>query len=275
MTDEESLARTPAILLIVFLLVLCGSRSETVGDAGTDAPADPGVDAEIDMSADGVHDDPDAVADAGEEPAGDAVDGADVEPEEIDVLEHGTCTSSSDCGGRACVRVPDEPGGYWLCEVPGRREATDCSSADPWVDQCCHSFECISGDNGGCFYSDWGWGFCGGAIMPHNVCVYDECTRASDCTSASPSVCLPRNIQDWPRRRCAYGTCRTSFDCTREPGGFCAPLFNFCCDWRVTGFFCIYPGACQHHSDCPGELNGCIGDPPSGGTVCDTIACPL
>ncbi|MBW2261513.1 MAG: hypothetical protein JRG91_06015 [Deltaproteobacteria bacterium] len=270
--------RTLSILPIALLLASCGSRSRTVGDAGADVQAEPAADAAVDVApdaADAVHDGLDAAADAGDEPVGDAVDNSDDVPEESDVLEHGECTSRSDCGGRACVRVPDEPGGYWLCEVPSRREATDCSSSDPWVDQCCHSYECIGGDNGGCFFSDWGWGFCGGAIMPHNVCVYDECTSATDCTAASPSVCLPRNIQDWPRRRCAYGTCLTSFDCTREPGGFCAPLFDYCCGWRVRGFFCIYPGACQHHSDCPGDLDGCIGDPSSGGTVCDTIACPM
>jgi hypothetical protein len=226
------------------------------------------------MDADDPGSDPDAAADPA--PEADAVDEAvDDAVEECGAGERGDCASSADCGGRPCVQVPAERCGYWLCEVPGRREATECTSTDPYVDECCDSFECISGMNGGCFYSDWGWGFCGGGLMPHNRCVYDECDVDSDCTASSPAVCVPRDVQDWPRRRCAYGACRTSLDCTREEGGFCAPLFDYCCDWRITGFFCIYPGACQRHEDCPDPLWGCVGDVTTGGTRCERIECPL
>lgn len=266
--------------MCVAVVVSCGGPSRTTtGDAGEDATDDPGADTVLEPDPDvdePVHDTAVETSDPGMEPVDDPTgDAADVTAEEVDALERGECVSSTDCGGRPCVRVPDEPGGYWLCEVAERDEATDCSSTDPWVDQCCNSFECIGGTNGGCFFSDWGWGFCGGAIMPHNVCVYDECAHDSDCTAGPNAICVPRHIQDWPRTRCAYGTCRTSVDCTREPGGFCTPVFDFCCSWRISGFFCIYPGACQYHADCAGDLNGCVGDLSTGGTYCDTIACPL
>jgi hypothetical protein len=257
----------------------CGGSSNTEGDAG-DAGGEPADDAGVDPRPDGGDPAPDVAIEPGDPPSDTAhVDGGEDPPGddagEIDALERGECTSSVECGGRPCVRVPDEPGGYWLCLVPERDEAVECTSTDPWVDQCCSSFECISGVNGGCFYSDWGWGFCGGAIMPHNTCVYDACSDASDCTSGPNAICVPRDVQDWPRRRCAYGTCRTSLDCVREPGGFCAPIFDYCCSWRISGFYCIYPGSCQYHGDCPGELNGCLGDLSTGGTRCDIIACPM
>ena len=262
-------------ILLALLLGGCSGRGKVGGDSATQVDPDT-----VDVLEDSVLDTPlepeDTVGDPDVEPPVDVEDGSgDVPVEEIDVEEHGECTSSLDCGGRPCVRVPDEPGGYWLCKVEERREATDCSSTDPWVDQCCDSFECISGANGGCFYSDWGWGFCGGGIMPHNTCVYDECDRHADCTGGPNPICVPRDVQDWPRRRCAYGTCRTSLDCTREDGGFCAPLFDFCCDWRIAGFFCIYPGECQYHTDCSDPLAGCVGDPSTGGTRCEVVHCPL
>jgi hypothetical protein len=264
-----------AICAICLAVASCGSKRSPGGDAGADVAADPAEEA----TGDGPDAEPDPLPDAGPDaedvPEDVQDDAADVLYDVGDVLERGECTSSADCGGRPCVRVPNVPGGYWLCKVPERRETTECSSTDPWVDQCCDSFECIDGMNGGCFFSDWGWGFCGGGLMPHNVCVYDECSRTSDCTAHSPAVCVPRDVQDWPRRRCAYGTCRTSRDCTAEPGGFCAPLFDFCCDWRITGFFCIYPGECQYHTDCSSDLEGCVGDPSTGGTRCEVIHCPL
>jgi len=264
--------RMLAALAALALASCYGSTTLPSADADAHDVADTTTDTAADTSADPGSETPaDVPPDTGIDPLPDSVDVVH-DPLPDGLTERGECRTSSDCSGLACVRVPDEPGGYWLCSVPARREATECTSTDPWVDRCCDSTQCISGENGGCFYSDWGWGFCGGAIMPHNTCVYDECDDDSDCTAGPRGICLPANIQDWPRRRCAYGTCRTLLDCASD--GFCAPLWDFCCDWRVTGFFCMYPGNCQRHTDCT-DYMACVGDLATGGTRCETIACPM
>ncbi|MBI5491043.1 MAG: hypothetical protein HY905_27175 [Deltaproteobacteria bacterium] len=179
--------------------------------------------------------------------------------------ESGECRTSADCGGRDCVRVPDEPGGYWVCRAEPPPEATGCLGE--W-DQCCNSSECTERPDGGCYLGT----VCAGPYIEQNVCRYDECTTAADCNASTYGVCLPRDVRGAARNECLYGTCRVAADCSAAPGGFCAPLDDPCCP-GPTGFHCIYPGRCRSDADCTDGMS-CVPD-PAGGTRCDFAACPL
>lgn len=247
------------IVLLAAIVIACGCH--TSFDTGQDSATDTGPDTPADLAGDTRPDGADTLSDTS----------VDVDHDDV-LVDWGECWSDSDCPpGTSCVRVPDEPGGYRLCTWPPREEATECTSPDPWVDQCCTGADCDEAEEGECFFSEWGWGFYGGAVMDHNMCIYDECMADSHCTMSSPSVCLPRDLFDWPRRRCAYGSCRTALDC--GPGGYCKPLTDWCCPWMVAGFWCVYPGRCSDHDECI-DYEACIGDPSDGGTHCDMIACP-
>jgi hypothetical protein len=187
--------------------------------------------------------------------------------------EEGECETSADCDGLPCIRVPDEPGGYWICQTPPHEEATECTSPYPGMDQCCESSECTDGLNGACFFTGTFTPFCGvPEPLPHNMCVYDECNSDFDCIEMDRgNVCMPADLYGWPRRRCGWGTCAVASDC---PGGYCAPLSDYCCPSHIQGFFCIYPGSCATDADCEG-WDSCVGDWETGGTRCDTVACPL
>jgi len=249
------------------LLLGCGGTVDTEGDATDDSTTDPGADTG-DVSWDPMVD----TEDPGPDPVDVPTDtGGEDEPGPD---EHGECSSSADCGGRTCVRVPDEPGGYWMCTDPPRDEVTDCT--DPPIDWCCSSDECTDGEEGGCYHAAGGWGFCGGPVFMGNICIYDGCDTDADCTDSGlgPGICVPADVHDWPRDRCAWGSCHTAADCTEEPGGYCAPVSDYCCPWRIAGFYCIYPGNCLDHPDCSGG-EACVLDTESGGTRCEMVVCPL
>ncbi len=241
----------------------CGSTAvEFTGDVSTDGHADGTSDMPTDGPADTAVDVPVDVP-------------VDVGTDDGIVVEHGECTSSADCDGLPCIRVPDEPGGYWLCQSPPRDEATECNSPYPEYDQCCTSADCTEGRHGGCFFTADFSIYCGGPEpLPANVCLYDECMSDAECAASDTGrFCLPADLFGWPRRRCAWGTCKLDTDCTREPGGYCAPLPDYCCPGHIQGFFCIYPGACATQDDCDG-WEACMGDWSTGGTICDFYACP-
>ena len=265
-----------ASLVLSAALASCGYSSDTfvgdAGDSGSDTAADTGADTPGDTPLDTAWDTPgdtavDTVADTAIDPPVD-----DVPP-----VEHGECNSPADCGGLPCVRVPDEPGGYWICTTRPLDEATSCTSPYPEYDECCTSAECTGGRNGACFYTSTFTPYCGGPMpLDHNMCVYDECMSDSECDSPSPgasALCMPANTYGWPRSRCAWGTCKTASDCTAAPGGYCAPLEDYCCPSHIQGFFCIYPGNCDSNGDCT-DYDACIGDWVTGGTRCDMYACP-
>lgn len=244
-----------------------GQATKFVGDAGSDTGTDTRVDTSVDTAEDPA---PDVPADV---PVDSPVD---VPGEDTGPSEHGECTSSADCGGLPCIRVPDEPGGHWLCQTPPRDEATECVSPFPEYDECCDSSECTAGMNGGCFYTDDFSVSCGGPEpLPHNVCLYDECMTDGDCLASDAGLfCMPANLFGWPRNRCAWGTCKVDSDCTAVEGGYCAPLPDYCCPSHIQGFFCIYPGHCATSADCE-DYDSCMGDWDTGGTRCEMYACPL
>jgi hypothetical protein len=226
-------------MLAVTLLASCHSSFEGGDDAAADTVLDAGDDAAADTATDG-----------GGGP--------------------GECAGDGDCPSGRCVRVPDEPGGYWLCEDTGWEEATECSSPYPGADECCDASDCDPG--GTCYHVEAPWGSCGGAMpMPHNMCVFDECASEADCPDPDAAICLPRWVLGWPRSRCVTGTCRTALACG---AGYCAPLADPCCSWNIQGFFCIQPGACASSEGCaPGA--SCMGDWDTGGTRCDAfVPCP-
>jgi hypothetical protein len=249
-------------LAAVLLAGCSGSVSEFVGDGADDPARDTAADTAWDVPADVVEDTP------GDGP-GDVAD-------EDGPPEHGECRTSADCDGRPCIRVPDRPGGHWLCKSAPHDEATECISPYPEMDECCTSAECTDGMRGGCFYTDDITVYCGGPEpIDHNVCIYDECMTAGDCVAEGRgTICLPADLFGWPRRRCVSGTCRVDADCTAAAGGDCAPITDYCCRNHLQGFFCVYPGACSAHEDCPGG-EACVGDFETGGTYCDFYACPL
>jgi hypothetical protein len=250
--------RHVSLIVPCILVCACSSSVDRWTDAGpdiaTDMPGDHGGDVPLEA--------PDTADIPHDSPADDGGSG-----------EHGECSSSADCDGRPCVRVPDEPGGYWMCEDPRWEEATECSSPYPDIDECCTTDDCTGGGDVGCFYVISPWGICGGPPpMPHNMCLSDECATASDCSGYENPVCLPRHVLDWPRTRCASGTCRVASDCTAETGGFCAPVHDHCCPSGIQGFFCIYPGACLTHEDCDESV--CLGDWETGATTCPDVPPP-
>jgi hypothetical protein len=181
------------------------------------------------------------------------------------LAEHRECRTPADCGGRDCLRVPDEPGGYWLCRGEPPAPATSCRTS---FDRCCDSSACTDAPDGGCYLTT----SCGGAWMEQNLCVYDECSTAADCTAAAHGVCMPRDVRGASRNQCLYGGCRTAADCTAAAGGYCAPIDDPCC-MGPAGFYCVYPGGCATDADCSGGLS-CVPQ-ADGSTSCDMAACPV
>ena len=208
-------------------------------------------------------------ADSAESEDQPAEDGpADAPEEELPVTEHGECTSSEDCDGRPCVRVPDEPGGFWTCVDPESEEATECGA--PEVDECCTSDDCTEGEDGGCFYHEDI--SCGGPVyMSHNMCFYTECREDDDCDE--DMLCMPKGVYGFLRNTCAYATCRTQLDCSERPEGYCRPLLNPCCP-VIAGYYCVDPEVCETDDDCSDGAS-CVVNPITGWAVCEIIYCPL
>jgi hypothetical protein len=203
----------------------------------------------------------------GKDAGGDGMDAAeagDLSGEEITVVERGECSSSADCGGRDCVRVPDRPGGYWLCMDPLPGEAAECSS--PGLDECCRSSECTAGDEGGCyFFEDV---VCAGGVDSglHNQCFYTRCRSDGDC--GSKAVCVPAGALGLPRNTCVIARCAVASDCADRQGAYCRPFMTLCCPAKPAGFFCVDPAVCKTDEDCPGDQLFCIGDTETGWAVC-------
>ncbi|MFH1434547.1 MAG: hypothetical protein ABIJ56_02405 [Pseudomonadota bacterium] len=274
-----TLMRLFTVIMPMFLFAWgCGdSGSSIVGDAlgdgdaadlpaEGDAPVDTPADIPPDASRDDIPAEDVALDDTIVEDL--APDGpADAPEEELPIIEHGECTSREDCGGRPCVRVPDEPGGYWTCVDPETEEATECDA--PEIDDCCTSEDCTDGEDGGCFYHEDI--SCGGPVyMPHNMCFYTECHEDGDCDE--DMLCLPKGVYSLLRNSCAYATCKTQLDCVERPGGYCKPLMNPCCP-IIAGYFCVDPEVCESDDDCDGGAS-CVVDRTSGWAVCEHVMCP-
>jgi len=182
--------------------------------------------------------------------------------------EHGECTTSADCEGRACLRVPDAPGGFWMCEDPPPPEVTECVAYV--TEDCCNSSVCTAQPDGICYRAP---GCCGFLCVVGASCLYDECDTDADCTAAPHGICIPRSVRHSPRRTCSYGACRTAADCTAAPGGYCAPIDDGCCDGYLARFVCDYPGGCRSDDDCGPRLECRTGG--DGTAHCSTGGCPM
>lgn len=253
-----------AVLLASTAAASCGgSTTRTAGDA-TD-----GVDAG-DVRDDGQADIPiDEPRDSGtDEEAGDVPEDQWQEPDS-EIEHHGECTSSTDCDGRECVRVPDVPGGYRVCADPPRAEAEECTSSD--FDECCTSEDCTGGEDGGCYYTeDPG---CYGPVMPpYNRCYYTQCHADMDCGEGM--ICIREGVLGLLRNTCVLHSCRSQLDCDEMPGGYCKPFFDPCCSPRLSAFACVDPSVCETDGDCP-EGQSCIPDASTGWAYCDMVVCPL
>ena len=188
--------------------------------------------------------------------------------EDAPPVEHGDCRTSADCGGRACLRVPNEPGGYWVCADPTGEEATSCP--EPEWDECCTSDECTDGADGGCFFSEDR--SCGGPyMMPHNMCFYTQCEDDSACDFGL--MCIEQGVFNLFRNTCAPATCRTEADCADRPGGYCRPFMNPCCPANIQGYYCVDPAVCEDDEDC-GGYESCQPNYETGWGTCQMVACP-
>jgi hypothetical protein len=245
----------------MFLLVLVLLFTPGCYTSGAEEPGD-GADSR-DVPADVARDDIAIDEVAAEEIIVHDMDG------EIPPTEHGECRTSADCGGRDCVRIPDEPGGYWTCVDAPSDEATGCTT--PELDECCTSAECTGGEDGGCYFAEAQ--FCGGPYMqPHNQCFYTQCRSDGDCTGGM--ACIPAGVYGFVRNTCAYAGCRVQEDCAARPGGYCKPFRNPCCTSQLQGLYCADPAVCETDEDCT-DYNTCIPGYDTIWAECTMMACPL
>lgn len=243
----------------------CGDNVSSAGD-GTDTPD------VIDDRVDTTDAEPDTPVDTPQEDiAVDDVAVEDTAQDETPVEEHGECTSSADCDGRECIRVPDEPGGYRVCADPPGEEASECTNPD--IDECCTSEDCVDGEDGGCFYSEdrhcWG-----PVMMPHNQCFYTQCDDDGDCEGEGEMMCIEAGVFNLLRNTCAYASCKTAADCSERPGGYCKPFMDYCCPIQISGFYCVDPAVCETDDDCDG-YRACVPNYDTGWGRCEMVACPM
>ena len=250
----------PCSALLLFAMVGCGSDYlKGDSDVGPDQMPDDDPEDASETSGD-MSTDP--IIDVDNDFSGDPVE------EECMIPDRDQCKTSEDCGGRSCVRFPDEPGGMRYCELEAAIEASGPAGR---CDECTSSDDC-TGLNAVCFTTSWSGCYddCGGPPWEYNICVQDECASDEDC----PNMCIPANLSKWKRAQCVGGSCRVDSDCSAEPCGYCARLSDPCCGFAdIQGYFCVYPGSCGSHSDCEGGMS-CIGDRTTGGTYCDYLPCP-
>lgn len=186
----------------------------------------------------------------------------------------GTCQTSADCGGLACVTIPaGDPNGWRTCETSLPTEATMCLGMG--FDHCCTSASCTAGPNGACFEGPLF--YCGGAPpIPANVCVYDECATDASCGSSPGQLglCIPGGTFGELRSYCTHGDCRADTDCTSRSGGLCVP-FVAPCTRRVSGFFCTYDDSeCRTDADCGHVPFGYCAQGTDGHSTCESFIPP-
>lgn len=215
---------------------------------------------------------PDAGArDAGAPPGGDAggtSDGGTL------ANRRDQCDGPEDCGGAACMAIPDQPGATRVCvgarEVPQRSCAPDAGPGD-WPGACCTHDGCtLDGGTPG-FCVDFQVGYCGGAPPPEvNTCRYDACQTDADC--GNQRACVPAGAYGRVTSLCVDMACATDEDCNARAGGECRALFFGECG-AIGGFSCTYADdPCREDRDCPVDEQGypqvCQPRQDHSGTVC-------
>jgi hypothetical protein len=109
---------------------------------------------------------------------------------------------------------------------------------------------------------------CGGALVPTNECVADQCQADTDCKTPPAQICVPAGAFGLPGRACLAAFCHTDADCTAKAGGACILAgSNPCCSHPAPeGLGCFYPGGCSTDADCTG--GSCTLDMTTGESVC-------
>ena len=214
------------------------------------------------------------VADSGSDTAVEGATDAPPPPEDASDATspgRGSCASSSDCAGNACLAVPSGNTGWHTCAAASAGEATTCSGGS--FDVCCSSSDCADGgSSGGCYLGPL-W-YCGGAMpQPYNLCVRDACSSDGDCSASAMGVCVPAGAFGEMRSVCAYGGCRLDADCASRAGGACMPFFDPC-NRRFTGLQCTYADSlCRSDADCPTNGDHCTAG-QDGHTTCEPFHAP-
>ena len=196
--------------------------------------------------------------DIDEDTVGEDVKGNDTDGGINNLLEPYDCISDSDCGEDGkCIRVPDQPGGYWTCKAKVE-EATMSVSPN---DECTTSADCANlGENCGCYTVEECYDQC----MLYNKCICDECEKDSDCSE--DEICVPGGVWGFYRNTCVKVSCKTSYDCTEGSEPQCLPFFDPCIG-TLLGKYCTYrESECRRDEDCINSSNGiaCVinGDRP-------------
>lgn len=257
-------------LTSVLLAIACSKDTEGLSDASAHdaSPRDASV------GADAVQQDSMTSADAETRDGAMNMDATPGDAEENDAgmsATRGTCTSPADCpAGLECVAIPDDPDGWHTCLDFPRVDVKFCN---PDVFGCCNSSECTEGQNAHCVPGPL-W-LCGGPPpLDQNVCTYDECASAADCTAQTMGVCVPWRAFNEAGSRCTYGDCIYDRDCTSRTGGLCLPFFDPCAH-RFLAFFCTYDDSpCRSDADCAATPQGYCAPGDDGMTSCQQFIPP-
>ncbi|MBK6688262.1 MAG: hypothetical protein IPG45_27550 [Deltaproteobacteria bacterium] len=269
--------RAPAWLMFLPLLSACSCEDEPEvldsgpGDSGPiDVGADAGdggrdlgpMDLGVWMDAQPSDANLDAGEDASESDGGAQLDAAPVDGAAPDSGIRGTCAGPEDCGGEACLTVPNGSNGWRTCAFDVVQEAVTCQGE---FDGCCTSAQCTDSAGGLCvttipFY-------CSGPPPPFaNLCLYDECGPNQAC--GNDQLCVPARAFGEPRAHCVPAECLDDSQCTSRAGGQCRP-FIAPCRGRVSGFFCTYAdSACVKNEDCVALQGGYCAPGTDGETEC-------
>ncbi|MFO8072364.1 MAG: hypothetical protein R6V85_10870 [Polyangia bacterium] len=255
----------------------CGSSDDSEpGDGGTDGDTDADTDGDTDADTDNdadtdtdTHTDTDTDAD----PATDTDTDTDTDTGTgTGYDEWGECDDSSDCPDGDCVRVPDEPGGWWTC-VSAPPDPVEGPSPNPESDLCSDETDCAEGCD--CYRVQEMYA---GFIHPHNECFCDECDQAADCEDPEQQICAPAGAWGFPEDHCVYTGCKVDADCDIVSGGHCIPYLDACSALEpgpFAGKHCWYPGDCAGHDDCTQEYQACLPDfGDETGFSCQDLMCP-
>ena len=233
-----------SIVLVLLVFEACGEQEDkpypdvdTETDTGTNTDTDTSTDTDVDTDFD----------------AGSDLD-TDVDTDTWEEFGLGDCEQDDDCPDGTCIRIPDEPGGYWTClfqpesPVTGPSENPDQDLCET-IEDCDDPLECDC-------YLEMEYA---GILLPHNECFCDECDQDFECFEG---LCIHAGAFGQKRNTCVVAGCEKHNDCYEGDDGRCIPYYDACsvADPRpYAGKYCHYSSdPCIDDSDC--AQGNCVPD---------------
>lgn len=173
------------------------------------------------------------------------------------------CNASSCPAGYQCegvlTAVPDATK-YCVADPRSLLKPSKCASPSG-ENQCCNDGDCFNAtarDNGSCDVYP-GSPECVPYPEFFNLCIYDECSEATECPAGK--ACVQGGAFAFRRNTCVTARCQRDVDCPQSSRCLALGItvsnttsYNWCdSDLRSGGFFCVRPDSeCSNSDDCSG-----------------------